>query len=136
MVNHKEFSIIIVSLMVSILLIGSFGIVKSFGQIESDSKYAIPDWTRNIALWWSEDQIDDATFLSAMEYLVNQKIIVAPQLGPLIDYWPPSESPSESISQKPISDYYRKAAKQWIANEMEDFIYISHIQVLIFIKNN
>ena len=41
-------------------------------------KIAIPDWIRNNALWWSEEQIDDNTFVQGIEYLIKNEIIVIP----------------------------------------------------------
>ena len=31
----------------------------------------IPDWVRNNASWWSEQQIDDDTFIQGIEYLIK-----------------------------------------------------------------
>jgi len=38
----------------------------------------IPDWIKNNAKWWSEDQIDDNTFIQGIEYLITSQIITIP----------------------------------------------------------
>jgi len=35
----------------------------------------IPSWIKNTADWWSNNQITDEEFLSAIQYLTNSKII-------------------------------------------------------------
>ena len=36
---------------------------------------SIPEWIRNNALWWSEGQIDDDTFIQGLEFLIQRGII-------------------------------------------------------------
>jgi len=36
----------------------------------------VPDWVKNNAKWWSEDQIDDNTFANGIEFLIKVGIIV------------------------------------------------------------
>jgi len=38
----------------------------------------IPEWVKNNAKWWSEGQIAEADFISALQYLINQGIITIP----------------------------------------------------------
>ena len=35
----------------------------------------IPEWIKNNAKWWSENEIDDGTYLNAIEFLINSEII-------------------------------------------------------------
>ena len=41
--------------------------------VEDDSQ--IPDWVRNIFIWYAEGTITETDLLSALEYLINQEII-------------------------------------------------------------
>ena len=36
----------------------------------------IPDWVKNNAIWWAQDKIDEKSFISGIQYLVNDKIII------------------------------------------------------------
>jgi len=42
---------------------------------EEVEEIKVPDWIKNNAKWWGDDQIDEETFLSSIEYLVKQGII-------------------------------------------------------------
>jgi len=42
---------------------------------EEIEEVKVPDWVKNNAKWWGDDQIDEETFLSAIEYLVKHEII-------------------------------------------------------------
>jgi len=39
----------------------------------------IPSWIKNTAGFWVNDQISDAEFITALQYLVKQKILIIPQ---------------------------------------------------------
>jgi len=36
----------------------------------------IPDWIKNNAKWWAQDKIDEGSFISGIQYLVNDKLII------------------------------------------------------------
>ena len=38
----------------------------------------VPDWVKNNAGWWAQDQIDDAAFVSGVQYMIEQGIINVP----------------------------------------------------------
>jgi len=38
----------------------------------------VPDWIKTNAGWWADDQIDEETFLTGIEYLVQHGIIIVP----------------------------------------------------------
>ena len=38
----------------------------------------IPDWIKNNAGWWATNQIDDATYVSSLQWLISNKIINIP----------------------------------------------------------
>ena len=44
------------------------------GMIEEGG--SIPDWVRNNAGWWAEGLIDDQTFLRAIQYLIQEGVLV------------------------------------------------------------
>jgi hypothetical protein len=43
------------------------------GDIES---HEVPAWIKNNAGWWANEQIDDNTFVSGIQYLIKTGIIV------------------------------------------------------------
>ncbi|MFB5608133.1 MAG: peptidase, partial [Candidatus Nitrosomaritimum yanchengensis] len=44
-----------------------------------NNEISIPEWVRNNAAWWSDGQIDDGTFIQAIEYLIKNDIILIPK---------------------------------------------------------
>ena len=53
----------------------NYTIEEAVGMNPLSSK-EIPTWIKNNANWWSENMIDDDSFLSGIEYLIEQRIIV------------------------------------------------------------
>jgi hypothetical protein len=44
-------------------------------ETSAQQNISIPAWIKNNAKWWSEDQIDDKTFASGIQFLVKEGII-------------------------------------------------------------
>ena len=57
-------------------------------SISAQSQYDIPAWVKGIAGFWANDQISDEEFISALQFLVKEGILVIPSEDPQID--PPS----------------------------------------------
>jgi len=79
----------------------------------------IPDWIRNNALWWSEDQIDDDTFIQGIEYLIKNQIIVI------------SSTQQETSNSQEIPDWIRNNAKWWVSNQIDDKTFAQGLEFLI-----
>lgn len=52
-----------------------FAILLFIPTTSSATAEKVPEWVKNNAAWWSEDQIDDQAFVKSLEFLVNEKII-------------------------------------------------------------
>lgn len=79
----------------------------------------LPDWIRSNALWWSDDQIDDETFIQGIEYLIKNKIIQIP---------PTSQQDSES---KEIPNWIRSNAEWWGNGLIDDETFVQGLEFLI-----
>ena len=53
-----------------------FTVGGSISYSQTTQKKMVPEWIRNNAVWWSENQIGDADFLKGIEYLIENNIIV------------------------------------------------------------
>ena len=55
---------------------------RAFFEFKSTEivKERVPGWIKNNAKWWSEGQIDDDTFISGIQFLMQEKIINIPDL--------------------------------------------------------
>lgn len=47
--------------------------------INQNDVISIPDWIRNNAKWWSQDQINDNTFIQGIQYLIKEEIMKIPE---------------------------------------------------------
>ena len=48
---------------------------KKPAELEKEHITSIPKWVKQIAKWWSQKQIEDTEFVSALHYLINNKMI-------------------------------------------------------------
>ena len=88
-------------------------------RVTSQKEITIPDWIRNNALWWSEEQIDDNTFVQGIEYLIKNKIIVIP-----------TSQQQDSLSQE-IPSWIRNNAAWWAAEQIDDNTFVQGLEYLI-----
>ena len=80
----------------------------------------IPQWVKNNAEWWADDQIDDESFVSGIQYLINQGIMKIPETVEV--------SGSGSAG---IPDWIKGNAEWWAAGQIDDNTFVSGIQWLI-----
>ena len=57
------------------ILAGIVGVLLLTSMVGSVDATNVPDWVKNNAGWWAEGQIDDNSFVQAIEYLVKVGII-------------------------------------------------------------
>jgi len=63
---------------ISIVLILSFSLIGSGILVPNSSAQdaQLPDWVRNVASWWAIGDISENEFLTGIEYLINNNIIL------------------------------------------------------------
>jgi len=84
---------------------------------QSDTK--IPNWIKNTAGWWANEQIDDSEFISSIEFLIKNKIIK-------VGYIEPSSDTSKSIPQ-----WVKNNAKWWSTDRIPDNDFLIGINYMI-----
>lgn len=89
-------------------------------EIFFDTIGKIPDWIKNITMWWSLKQISDNDFVLGIGYLINKGIIVVPD-----------EITSEEESEQSISSWLRESASLWSQGNLSDKEFFKSIQWLI-----
>ena len=80
---------------------------------------AIPDWIKNTAGWWAEDQIDDGSFVSGIQWLISNGIMSIP----------PTEQGAGSDDA--IPDWIKNNAGWWADGQIDDRAFVSGLQWLI-----
>ena len=91
---------------------------NSFAQEDKQ----IPDWIKNVAGWWSSNEISEREFLSSIEYLINNNII---SIQPV----PCSTANASSTSLVP--DWVKNNAMWWSEELIEDSDFLNGIKYLI-----
>jgi len=79
----------------------------------------IPKWVKPIAKWWSEGNIKDSEFVSALLYLIENKIIQIPPVE------------TQSISEDRIPEWVKNNAGWWADDQIDDKSFVSGIQYMI-----
>ena len=85
----------------------------------SDKEISIPEWIRNNALWWSQEQIDDDTFIQGIEYLIKNKIILIPQ------------TQQETSASEEIPSWIRNNAAWWADGQIDDKTFVQGLEFMI-----
>ncbi len=110
-----------------ILLILSFSLLGSSILVPNSSAQdtQIPNWIKNVAGWWADDIISETEFLTGIEYLINDNII-------LLDFVPCNDKiQSQYGDTKPIPDWIKNNANWWSENLINDIDFINGLQYLI-----
>jgi len=81
---------------------------------------AIPNWIKNNAGWWAEGQIDDNSFVQAIEFMIKQGIILIPSLP---------ESSSETTESVPA--WVKNNAGWWAEGQIDDNSFVQGIEYLV-----
>ena len=87
-------------------------------SIENEKE--IPEWVRNNAKWWSKDAIDDNSFISGIQYLIEKEIMNVSE----------TQQDSDSSSDE-IPLWVKNNAGWWADGLIDDESFISAIQFLI-----
>lgn len=81
----------------------------------------IPDWVRGNAKWWSQGAIGDSDFISGIQYLIKERIMIIPETAK-------GEGPHES---KVIPSWIKNNAEWWAQSLISDDDFIKGIQYLV-----
>ncbi|MCH7560441.1 MAG: matrixin family metalloprotease [Thaumarchaeota archaeon] len=87
--------------------------------LEREYPTSIPEWIKPIAKWWSEGNIEDVEFISALLYLIENKIIQIPPVE------------TQSITEDRIPEWIKNNAGWWADGQIDDTAFVSGIQYLI-----
>ena len=83
----------------------------------------IPSWIKTSAGWWATEQIDDATFVSALQYLIQNQILIVPPTE--------TDNTNDSTSDIEIPSWIKTSAGWWATEQIDDQAFILGIQYLI-----
>jgi len=111
----------------SIVLILSFSLIGSGILVPNSSAQdaQIPGWVKNVAGWWGSGIVSENEFVSGIEYLINNNII-------LLDFVPCNDKiQSQYGDTKSVPDWIKNNANWWSENLIDDTDFINGLQYLI-----
>jgi len=114
----------------SIVLILSFSLIGSGILVPNSSAQdaQIPNWIKNVAGWWGSGDISENEFVTGIEYLINNNII-------LLDFVPCNDKiQSQYGDTKSVPDWIKNNANWWSDNLIDDTDFINGLQYLIEYK--
>jgi len=80
----------------------------------------IPDWIKNNALWWSNNQISETDFVSGIEYMIQKRIIVIPQIPQ-----------TESNQSNEVPSWIKNNAGWWGQGLITDADFVGGLEYMI-----
>ncbi len=92
----------------------------SKSQNRLNSKNEIPNWVKNNAKWWADEQIGDQAFVSGIQYLMEEKIINISDLP---------KTAGQGITQMPV--WVKNIAGFWSEDAISDDEFVKSIQYLV-----
>jgi hypothetical protein len=101
------------------LLAGIAGVLLLTSMVGSVDATNVPDWVKNNAGWWAQDQIDDAAFVSGVQYMIEQGIINVPST---------TRSSGESEA---IPSWVKNNAGWWADGTLTENDFVNALQYLI-----
>ena len=91
---------------------------NSFNVIIEFSGILIPDWVKDVAGWWHEDEINDASFLEGIAYLIEHNVLVVP-------------STEAGSGGGAVPEWVKNTAGWWANDEIDDETFVNALQYLI-----
>jgi hypothetical protein len=80
----------------------------------------VPSWIKNNAKWWAQKQIGDTDFLSGIQFMIQQKIILV------------SGNPTGSNqANTPVPDWIRNNAGWWADDQISEDEFVKALEFLI-----
>ncbi len=87
--------------------------------LEKEYITTIPEWVKPIAKWWAEETVKDSEFISALSYLIKNKIIEIPPIE------------KQGNLENKIPEWVKNNAGWWANNQIDDHAFVSSIQYMI-----
>ena len=93
--------------------------IQKFASLSGISETNIPGWVKNNSAWWSEGIIDDETFVGAIKFLINEKIISVPEI--IVEESESSDIPS----------WIKSNAGWWAEGIIDEQTFVDGIEFLV-----
>jgi hypothetical protein len=95
-----------------------YGKIDAFFIAGFDS-LEIPDWIKNNASWWNQGLIDDNSFVTGIEFMISNEIIVIPNL------------PESDGTGGTVPEWVKNNAGWWADGAIDDQSFVSGLEFLV-----
>ena len=93
--------------------------VSIYNILGYEDPVSVPDWIRNNAEWWATGTITDSTFVTGIEFMLENNIIMI------------SNIPSGNMSGDEIPDWIRNNAHWWSQDLISEDEFVNSLKFLI-----
>ena len=111
------------SVLAVLVIISMVPIVLSAGTsnpIDPDRDFTIPSWIKNNAGWWADELIDDSSFVSGIQWLILNDVIIIP-----------STQQGAGDGDNVIPNWVKNTAGWWAEDKIHDITFVAAIKFLI-----
>ena len=105
-------------LILPIIAVFTVGLFASSDVFAEDTESVIPNWIKDVAKYWYENNIDDDTFIGTLKYLIQHEILILP------------ETDTKSTESE-IPAWVKNTAGWWADNKIDDEAFVNALQYLI-----
>jgi len=117
------------ALTVLIILFSLIGSSTLIPNSSAQEETQIPDWIKNVAGWWANNEISEKEFLAGIEYLINNNIISIPFIP--CGGAAAIAASNPTLAAKLIPDWVKNNAGWWATDQIDDADFINGIEYLI-----
>jgi hypothetical protein len=93
--------------------------ISIYNILGYEDPISVPDWIRNNAEWWASGAITDSTFVTGIEFMLENNIIMI------------SNIPSGDVSGDEIPDWVRNNAHWWSQDLISENEFVNSLEFLI-----
>ena len=114
----------------SFLLFLQIGVFGTTQIADAQSEIAVPDWIKGLAEFWSDGDISDKEFASAIEYLIQSKIITSERLS-IVDGVNADTQDADEEQEIEIPSWIRNNAKWFADGIISDSDFVLGIEYMV-----
>ena len=107
-----------VTIIAALIIVSTIPFVLSYEYWDSD--FTVPSWIKNNAGWWADDQINDDSFVSGIQWMITNDVIILP----------PTEL-GEGDGENVIPRWVKSTAGWWSNDEINDSTFVAALRYLI-----
>ncbi|MEK0330454.1 MAG: hypothetical protein QQN62_02060 [Nitrosopumilus sp.] len=93
--------------------------ISIYNILGYEDPVSVPDWIRNNAEWWASGAISDSTFVTGIEFMLENNIIMISNIH------------SGDVSDGEIPDWIRNNAHWWSQDLISEYEFVNSLKFLI-----